>query len=77
MPINKDEALKMVKSIKGYKLIEGYRGEKPKDVEAIANLILKVAKLVEENPEIEEIDINPFFLYEEGLMVIDTRIIIQ
>ncbi len=76
LPISEDEALEMIKSIKGYKLIEGYRGESPKDTKSIINLITKVGRLVEENKEINEIDINPFFAYEEGLMVIDTRIII-
>lgn len=76
LPLNRDEALKMIKSIKCYKLIEGYRGEKPKDIEAIIDLMMKVAKLAEENPEIEEIDINPFFVYENGLIIIDARIIV-
>lgn len=76
LPLNKDEAMEMIKSVKGYKLIEGYRGEKPRDTEAIIDFMMKVAKLVEENTEIEEIDINPFFVYEEGLMTIDARIII-
>ncbi len=76
LPINEDEALEMIKSVKGYKLIEGYRGEKSKDIDAIIDLMMKVAKLVEENPGIDEIDINPFFVYEEGLMTIDARIII-
>lgn len=76
LPLNRDEALKMIKSIKYYELIEGYRGEKPKDIEAIIDLIMKVAKLVEENQEIEEIDINPFFVYQKGLIIIDARIIV-
>lgn len=77
LPIHRDEALEMVKSTKGYKLIKGYRGEKAKDIESIVDLIIKVGKLVEENEEINEIDINPFFVYEEGLITIDARVIIE
>lgn len=76
LPVNEKEALDMIKSIKGHKLLEGYRGESPKDISSIVDLMLKVNKLVEENPEINEIDINPFFVYEEGSMIVDIRIII-
>lgn len=77
LPIDRDEAMEMIKSLKGYKLIEGYRGEHPKDIDSIIDLMLKVAKLVEDNPEIEEIDLNPFIVYEKGLMPIDARIILK
>lgn len=76
LPIDKEEAIEMIKGIKGYKLIEGYRGEKAKDINAIIELMMNVSRLIGENKEIKELDINPFFVYDEGLMIIDARIII-
>ena len=76
LPIRKDEAVNMVRSIKGYKLLSGYRGSEPCDIDAIADIILKVGGLVEKNPEIAEIDINPLFAYPHGVMPVDARILV-
>jgi len=76
LPLTKADALAMIREIKGYALLEGVRGEKPKDVVALADLIVKVAKMVEENPEIRELDINPCFLYASGLSPADARVML-
>lgn len=76
LPVSEAEAMEMIQSIKGYKLLAGYRGSEPCDIKAIADVILKVGKLVEANPEIEEIDINPLFAYPDGVIPVDARILI-
>lgn len=76
LPLTKADALEMIREIKGIKLLKGIRGEKPKDVEALAELLLKVAKMIEENPEIEELDINPCFVYEQGVLPADARVML-
>src|SRR5665648_690725 len=52
------------------------RGEGPKDIKAIKNLLLKISQLALENPEISEIDLNPVFVFEKGLQVVDARMIL-
>ncbi len=76
-PINKKEALKMIKEIKGYKILEGTRGISPSDIDAIADIIVKVSELGVKMPEIKELDINPLFAYEKGAVAVDCRIILS
>ena len=69
----------MVSEIKAAKIFEGIRGEAPRDVDALIEVMLKVSKMVEENPEITELDCNPTFVYEKGkgALVVDARILIE
>ncbi len=75
LPLSRDDALAMIREIKGYKLISGFRGQPTMDEQAIADCIVSVAQMTEENPEIVEIDLNPVFAYPEGILVVDARII--
>ena len=66
----------MVRGIKGHRLLEGYRGHPPADTPAIEELLLRLSRLVEEVPEIAEIDLNPVFALPpgEGCRIVDSRI---
>jgi len=75
LPIEDGDAEEMINEIKGSKILKGVRGEGPKDIKAIKNLLLKISQLALENPEISEIDLNPVFVFEKGLQVIDARMI--
>ncbi|MBA3061363.1 MAG: acetyl-CoA synthetase, partial [Atribacteria sp.] len=76
LPIEERDAEEMINEIKGFKILKGARGEGPKDIKAIKNLLLKISQLALENPEISEIDLNPVFVFEKGLQVIDARMIL-
>lgn len=76
LPLEERDAQEMITEIKGYKILKGVRGEPPKDIKAIKSLLLKISKLALENPEINEIDLNPIFVFEKGLQVIDARMIL-
>ena len=76
LPIEERDAREMIAEIKGYEILKGVRGEGPKDIKAIKNLILKISQLALENPEISEIDLNPVFVFEKGLQIIDARMIL-
>lgn len=76
LPVDKKNALDMIGEIKGSAILRGIRGQKPKDIDAMADLIVKVAALLEANPAIRELDINPCFIYENGVMPADARIIL-
>ncbi|MEM0171204.1 MAG: acetate--CoA ligase family protein [Thermoproteota archaeon] len=65
-PLTKEDAEEMINETKASKLIEGIRGEKPSDKEKVKEIIVRVAKLAEDFPEIEDVDINPLFVYGVG-----------
>lgn len=77
LPLTKDDALSMIREIKGYGLIAGYRGQPAVDEQALADCILAVTKMAESHPEIVEIDLNPVFAYPDGILIVDARIIEQ
>jgi len=77
-PFSKDEALDMVKEIRGYGILKGARGEKPRDIEAIADAVSRLSQLVWDfRDTIKEVDANPVIVYEKGLSVVDARIILK
>jgi len=78
-PITDLDAWEMVRSIRGYRLLEGYRGHPAADVPAIEDLLLRVARLVEEVPEIGELDLNPVMTLSpgKGCLIVDARIRVQ
>lgn len=77
IPVSEEEIKTMVKEINAYPLIAGYRGMKPRDEEALVEIIAGVARFFEENPQVTEFDINPLRLYESGACAVDARIIVD
>ena len=75
-PLADEDIDEMIREIKGYKILTGVRGEKPKDVEAIKGVLAKLSEIVIDNPEISEIDINPIIVHEKGLSIVDSRVLI-
>jgi acetyl coenzyme A synthetase (ADP forming)-like protein len=69
-----EDVAEMVRETKAYTLLAGYRGEAPADVKAVEDAIAKVAALVSDFSEIDEFDINPLFVYSEGLSALDVKI---
>lgn len=69
----------MVRRIKDYQLLTGYRGQPPADHDALEDTLLRVSRLVEEIPEISELDLNPIFALPpgQGCRIVDARIRIQ
>jgi acyl-CoA synthetase (NDP forming) len=76
LPIEERDAREMIAEIKGYEILKGIRGEPPRDIQAIEEVLMKVSKLTMENPEIKEIDLNPVFVFDKGLQVVDARMIL-
>jgi acyl-CoA synthetase (NDP forming) len=58
-------------------VLQGVRGGRPADLKALTDLLLKVSRMGEENPEIAEMDLNPVIVYEEGLSVVDARVLLH
>ncbi|WP_394804634.1 acetate--CoA ligase family protein [Methanoculleus nereidis] len=76
LPVTDDEIRRMIREIEGYRLIRGYRGEPPKDEEALVRIIAAMARVFIEDPRIQEFDLNPVIVYEKGASVVDARIIV-
>ena len=74
IPIAQKDAKAMVGEIRGHKMLLGYRGKKPVNLAAIEGALLSVSKMVAKHPEIHELDINPLFADERGVVVGDARI---
>jgi acyl-CoA synthetase (NDP forming) len=77
VPLSRRDAAEMLKGIKGYPLLEGYRGQEAVDIPRLEKLLLKVSDFVEKHPEIREIDLNPVFAYSDGAMAVDARVILE
>ena len=77
VPLAKRDAHEMIKEIKGYPLLEGYRGQEPADVPFLEDLMLKVSDFVDKNPEIKELDLNPIFAYKNKAVAVDARVILE
>jgi acetate---CoA ligase (ADP-forming) len=73
-PITRGDASRMVRSLKTFPRLDGYRGAPKADVGALEDVLLRVSALVEAHPEIAEMDLNPLIVHEAGAVVVDARI---
>lgn len=75
-PLTDRDATEMVQEIKGYQLLQGYRGQPAADLKAIEEVLLRLSRLVEEIHEISELDLNPIFALPpgQGCRIVDARI---
>jgi len=76
-PITEYDAREQIHEIKGFPILDGYRGKPKADIDAIVKTLLKVSDLVTKYEEINEMDLNPVFIYEKGLICVDARIILK
>jgi acetyltransferase len=77
LPISPRAARKMIEETKSYPILNGIRGNPPGDKKALRKLLVMVSELVEAYPEIHEMDLNPVIVYENGLKIVDARIILK
>ncbi|TET88455.1 MAG: acetyl-CoA synthetase, partial [Dehalococcoidia bacterium] len=77
VPLARRDAREMIRDIKGYPVLEGYRGQEPANVPFLEEMLLKVSDFAERNPEIKELDLNPIFAYRDGAIAVDARIVLE
>ncbi len=75
VPLSERDAEEMIREIRAYPVLEGFRGRGPRDLAAIRDLLLRVSALAREIPGIEELDLNPVFVHDQGVQVADARIV--
>ena len=76
-PVTREDALSMLDGIQAAEMLKGVRGGKPVDREALADVIVNVSRLVNDVPEIVELDLNPVFAREDGATAADVRIVLD
>ncbi len=76
-PLSFEKSMKMICGLKGYPILAGSRGQKPSDLNALAHVISSFSKLPFEYPQINEVDLNPVFVNENGVLVADVRVILK
>jgi len=78
-PLTDLDAEELVSSIRLAKLFEGYRGSPPSDIGSLKNLLLRLSTLVEDIPQVAELDFNPVKVMAqgEGYLVVDARIMVR
>ncbi len=77
VPLNRRDASQMIREIKGYPLLEGYRGQEPANITVLEDLLLKLSDFVDKNPKIKEMDLNPIFAYKDRALAVDARVILE
>jgi acyl-CoA synthetase (NDP forming) len=78
-PLSYEEAKRMIGSIRGARVLQGVRGEKPCDTETLADLLVRLSHMLIDFPEIQEIDVNPVLVFAEGqgAQAVDARVILR
>jgi len=77
VPITRYDAHEMIKEMKSFPLLEGYRGSESASIEALEDMLLKVSELAARTPEIKELDLNPVFARRDDAIAVDARIILE
>ncbi len=77
VPLQPRDAREIIREIKGFPLLQGYRGAEPADLAALEHLVLALSRFVEEHPEVEELDLNPVFAYPDRAVAVDARVIVS
>jgi len=72
-PLREHDARAMIREIKGYEILKGYRGRAAADEESLVRMILSLSKLATDHSEISEMDLNPVLVYQKGAVVADAR----
>jgi len=78
-PLSAHDIETMIREIKGYRILEGYRGEPPRDIDAVKDILKKTSELMLSLEEVQDLDLNPIMLYErgKGAKIADARIILR
>lgn len=74
LPLTDVDAAELVRSFRSSPLLFGHRGLPPADVDAVESLLLRVARLVDDVPEVVEMDLNPVVASPDGVVVADCRV---
>lgn len=75
-PLTPKDAGTLLRKLRGYTMLKGYRGQEPVDEEALISLLVSLSRLVASEPRIREVDLNPVVARADGVDIVDARIIL-
>ena len=76
-PVTETEAMEMIREIKAYSVLSGYRGSKKLDIEQVTKTIVNISELITNISTIKEVELNPLFAYEKSVKAVDARVILK
>jgi acetyl coenzyme A synthetase (ADP forming)-like protein len=76
-PLSAHDAAEMLRDLKTYPLLSGFRGSTPRDTHAVEDLLLRVGALADDLPDIAEVDCNPVIVHEHGATIVDARVRVE
>ena len=76
-PVTKVEALEMIREIKAYPALSGYRGSRVLDIEQIVKTVIIISDLITNISTIKEVELNPLLAYEKDVMAVDAKVILK
>ena len=78
-PIDEGEAGRLIEETKGARILKGYRQQGPADLEALKACLVKISRLLVEHPEVQNLDINPLLIFDEGRggLIVDVKIQVE
>ncbi len=76
-PLTREDAAEMVRELRSYPLLTGFRGSPPVDVAAFEETLLRLSTLAEDLPDVAEVDLNPVLVREQGAVILDARIRVE
>src|SRR5262249_21321266 len=74
MPITRDDAEEMLRELRAFRVLQGYRGYPPTNVNAIVELLLQVSNLVQDFPHVQQLDLNPVIVQPHAVTVVDVKL---
>lgn len=77
LPASEEDLLQTIRSITGYPLLAGARGQLPADLAALVKIMKGLSEVALNNPDIDQIDLNPVLVYDKGALVVDVRILMR
>ena len=77
LPITPKSAEKLMEEIRAYSILKGARGKPPSDIKALRKLLMVCSEIIEAYPQIREMDLNPVIEHENGISIVDARIILK
>jgi acyl-CoA synthetase (NDP forming) len=76
-PLTEADAKEMIRSLRTFPLLDGYRGRPKADVEALEEVLLRTSALVQAHSEVAEMDLNPVIVGPDGAVIVDARVRIE
>jgi acyl-CoA synthetase (NDP forming) len=75
LPADDEDLDRLLRGIKGYPLLTGYRGQPRRDVAALKQALKALANFAQRHPELDQVEINPLLVYDKGVFGVDARIL--